>query len=408
MIHYLNDSKIKNKVVLLRVDVNVPVDEDGKVEDSFRIEAILPTINFLLKNQCKIIICGHLGRPDIKKGEKASLSGVASKLSEFLKLKFVETEMRLPKYKVPHLVFFTGNIQEESVRLQIKQAVLSNIVFLENLRHYSGEETDDGLFAKQLAELAEVYINDAFAVSHREDASVHAVARYLPGFAGLLLEKEIKALSYVLNKPKSPFICMMGGIKIKDKIKTIEHLATKADKILIGGGIANLIFLSRGFEIGLSKVEKEGMDLAWQIDRNLKGKIILPVDAVVANSKMDKKSIRVVEMYDVKPRELILDIGPKSILLFANYLKKAQTVVWNGPMGHFEVKPFHTGTVSLARVIGGVSKGRAFGVAGGGETVDSVRLSHQQEYYDHLSTGGGAMLEYLAGHQLPGIVVLDR
>jgi 3-phosphoglycerate kinase len=231
--------------------------------------------------------------------------------------------------------------------------------------------------------------------------------QHLPAYAGFLLEKEIKSLQHILKTPKKPFVFMMAGIKISDKAKTLENVGKKADKILLGGGIANLFFWAKGLEVGLSKVEKEAEKIAWHIEKNFKGKIMLPLDVVVSNSAMDKSSIRVAEVYDVKKKEIILDIGPRTILAFSQELKKAKTIVWNGPLGYFEKKPFDTGTMALARLIGGMSKGRCYGVVGGGETVSAVRNAKQQEYIDHLSTGGGAMLEFLAGDKLPGIKALE-
>ena len=403
-IKYLSKSSIKNKTVLLRVDVNVPI-EHGKVADSFRIEQILPTIHHLMKDGNKIIVCGHLGRPNGRE-EKFTLKPVAEKLADLLGFKFVETDHKVPDYAIPHLIFYNGNIVEEKHQEQLQGVPAKDIVFLENLRFNKGEEDNDPVFGKKLASLAEIYVNDAFGVDHRAAASVSAVTKYLPSYAGLLLEKEIKGLDEVLHKAKSPFVLMTGGIKISDKVATIEHLGKKADKILLSGGIASLFFLAKGFEIGKSKVEAEAAPMARILEKNFKSKIILPVDVVVANENMDKHSIRVCAPYEVGQKEMMLDIGPKTILAFAKELKIAKTIVWNGPLGHFEVKPFDMATMALARVIGGVATRKAYAVVGGGETVDVLRHAHQFEHIDHVSTGGGAMLEYLAGKELPGIEAL--
>jgi phosphoglycerate kinase len=237
-------------------------------------------------------------------------------------------------------------------------------------------------------------------------ASNGAVTKYVPSYAGPLLEAEIKSLTPLLGKTQKPFVLMMGGIKISDKIDTLKNLGEKADKILLGGGLATLMFLAKDLEIGESKVEKEGLKTAWQLGKNFKDKIVLPIDVVVANKNMDKSSIRSCSPYDVKKNEVILDCGPKTILEFAKELKKAKTIVWNGPLGHFEVKPFHTATMALARIIGAVASRKAYGVVGGGETVDAVRQCHQFDHIDHVSTGGGAMLEFLAGKKLPAIEAL--
>lgn len=406
-IKYLSKSKIQNQTVLLRVDVNVPVDEKTHgVADGFRIEQILPTIKFLKENGNKVILCGHLGRPEGKKEEKFSLKPVAEFLAGKLDLRFAETKDKVTKYEVPHLIFFTGNIAEEKAQKQIEKIKAKDLVFLENLRFYKGEEDNSPVFAKKLSSLAEVYVNDAFGVDHRAAASTVGVTKYLDSYCGLLLEQEIKSLDIVLHESKSPFVLMMGGIKISDKVGAIQNLAKKADKILLGGGISNLFFLSKGYEIGSSKVEKAAEKTAWLLEKNYKDKILLPLDVVVADEKMDKFSIRVCAPHQIGKKEMVLDIGPKTILAFAQELKIAKTIVWNGPLGHFEVKPFDMGTMSLARVIGGVSTRTAYGLVGGGETVDAVRLAHQFQHIDHVSTGGGAMLQYLAGKELPGIEAL--
>lgn len=402
---YLSSSNIKNKTVFLRVDFNEPL-KGGKLADDFRIVSALPSILKLQKQNCKIIIGSHLGRPNGKNTPSLSLRPAAKKLAELLKIKFIETDKRLPVYDAPHLIFHTGDIRKTSIRETIQSSASKDIIFLENLRFYEEEEAGGVTFAKNLSSLAEIYVNDAFAASHRKDASIFAVPKFLPGLAGIVLEKEIIQLEKILHRPKKPFVLMMAGIKITDKEKTIVNLSKHADKILLGGGLANMIFVSRGYEIGLSRIEKEALHLASRLDRTLKDKIVLPKDVVVAQKSLDKKTIRCCKPTEVRKNELILDLGPKSILEFAKILKTAKTIVWNGPLGLFEKKPFHHGTFALARVIGGVSKGRCFGVIGGGETVDAAREAGQVEHIDHLSTGGGAMLEFLAGNKLPGIEAL--
>ena len=405
-IKYLRLNTLKNKTVLLRADVNVPLDEKtGKVADDFRIESIIPTIKLLQQGNNRIILVGHLGRPEGRE-KKFSLKPVAEKLADLLQYKFLETHHPLPDYPIRHLIFYTGNIEADTHTQQLKRGSAKDIIFLENIRFYKGEEKSDRHLAKKLAQLADVYVNDAFSVDHHPASSVSLMPEFLPAYAGPQLEQEIKHLSSLLGKVKSPFVIMMGGIKISDKIHTLENLGKRADKILLGGGLANLIFKAKGLEVGLSKVEDSALKTAWQLEKNFKGKLVLPVDVVVANKKMDKNSIRVCSPYEVTRNEQMLDIGPKTILLFANEIKAAKTIVWNGPMGHFEVPPFHTGTLSLARLIGGRGKGFAYTVAGGGETEDAIRLAHQFNNIDHVSTGGGAMLEFLAGKKLPGIEAL--
>ena len=403
-IKYLSKSNVKNKTVLLRVDVNVPI-KNGKVGDEFRIDQIIPTIRHLLKHGNKVIICGHLGRPKGKEGD-LSLKPAAELLASLLQFKFIETDHKVPDYGIPHLIFYTGDFIDEKHQKQIQSIPAKDVVVLENLRFYEGEDKNDPVFAKKLSRLADLYVNDAFGVDHRKAASVSAVTKDMPSYCGLLVEQEIKGMDAVLKKPAHPFVLMMGGVKISDKVETIKNLGEIADKILLGGGIANLFYLSKGYEIGLSKVESQSVATARQLERNFKSKIILPTDVVVANENMDKSSIRVCTPYEVGKKEIILDAGPKTILAFAKELKIAKTIVWNGPLGRFEHKPFDMATMSLSRVIGGVAGRKAFAVVGGGETVNAVRLSHQAEHIDHVSTGGGAMLEYLAGKKLPGIEAL--
>ncbi|HVY67450.1 MAG TPA: phosphoglycerate kinase, partial [Patescibacteria group bacterium] len=326
--------------------------------------------------------------------------------AELLHLKFVETDRDIPQYGIPHLVFYTGNFSAAGAQKILRQAESKDIILLENLRFWPGEESNDPVFAKKLASLADIYVNDAFSVDHRAAASVVGVTHYLDAYCGPLLEREIKGLDEVLHKSRKPFVLLMGGIKISDKVATIRHLGEKADKILLGGGLANLFYLAKDYEIGLSTVEREAVKTAWELEKNFKSKLLLPADVVVANKQLDKASIRVCEPFAVGKQEIILDAGPKTILSFAQELKSAKTIVWNGPLGLFERKPFDTATMALARVIGGVASRKAYAAVGGGETVDAVRLSHQFEHMDHVSTGGGAMLEYLAGKKLPGIEAL--
>ncbi len=254
-IKYLRTSKIQNKTVLLRVDVNVPID-NGKVNDAFRIEQIIPTIKHLHAAGNTVIVCGHLGRPKGKKDPQFSLEPVAKLMAEMLGYKFLETDHKLPEYQINHFIFYTGNILEEKHQEQLGMAPAKDIILLENLRFYEGEEKDDPVFAKKLASFADVYVNDAFGVDHRAAASTVGVTKYLDSYCGLLLEKEIKSLDMMLKSVKHPFVVMTGGIKLSEKVGALENLGKKADKILVGGGVANLMFKSKGLEIGLSKIEE--------------------------------------------------------------------------------------------------------------------------------------------------------
>jgi len=406
MIKYLKNANIDNKSVLLRVDVNEPI-ADCKVSDDFRIQQIIPTIQHLINHGCKVIIAAHLGRPDGKFDKALSMQPVAERIADLLGRKFIETEIQLPDYPVGHLIFMTGNIQDAQTRQKIRDIPAKEVVFLENLRFYKGELDNSDFFGQQLSELADVYINDAFSVCHHPAASIVAVAKRMEHYGGFILEREVKALGIILDKPKSPFVLMMGGMKITEKEQTLAFLGKSADDILLAGGLANLLLLSQGMSVGKTPVQEEGLPVAKELYRNYKDKIKLPKDLVVANASMEPTSIRVSEITDVRADEIIYDIGPKSILEYAGIIKQAKTLVWNGPLGKFEVKPFATSTLALARVIGGVATGQCYAAVGGGETVDAIRQAGQGDYIDHLSTGGGAMLEFLAGKTLPGIAALE-
>lgn len=408
-IKFIKKSKdFQDKTVFLRLDFNEAV-EKGRLTDDFRLQSVLPTIKLLLSQGCRLVIASHMGRPEGKPDKKLSLEPAAKDLARLLRRGFVSTKSKFPAAPAGKVVFFSGDITEHATREKIKEATATNIVVLENLRFYKGEEDNGVLFSEQLAELAEIYVNDAFAVSHRKAASLVGITKHLPSYGGLLLQKEIMALNRVMQKPKAPFVLVMGGIKISDKEKTLGYLGKLADRILLGGGLANLLLQSQGYEIGKSKSEDspESRRVAKSILRNFKDKLVLPKDVVVAKSLGNKKSIRAIASYEVKPDDIIFDLGPKTILEFAGYIKKAKTIVWNGPLGHFEVKPFHTATMALARVVGGVSSRQCFGVVGGGETVTAVRQAGQAAHVDHVSTGGGAMLEYMAGLTLPALKSLD-
>lgn len=406
--NFLRASHVKNKTVLLRVDMNEEVVSRGKLADDFRIRAILPTIQFLQEQGAKIIICSHVGRPEGKHDKKFTLQPMAECLAELLDYKFIVSENKISHYGVKHVIFLSGDITKSEIHNAVKESDSKDIIVLENLRFYPGEEENNSEFAKHLADLAEVYVDDAFAVAHRKAASIVAITKFLPSYVGPLLEKEIKNLDFVLNKAQHPFVLMMGGIKISDKAKTLQNLGRTADQILLGGGIANLLLAASGLEVGDSKIEAESKHLAWNIANNFKHKIVLPKDVVVSNKSASPGSARVKNSYDVKPNESMYDIGPKTILEFSKILKQAKTICWNGPMGRFEQKPFHTGTAALARLIGALGKRKTFVVAGGGETVAAIRQAHQEEHVDHLSTGGGAILEYLAGNKLPGLEALKK
>lgn len=375
---------LAGKKILLRVDFNVPM-EKGKIKDDYRIVSGLETINFLLSKKAKLIIISHLGDPKGKFNADLSLKPVALRL----------------KYLLKHEVKFVSDANPAAALKLVPMMENSDIIFLENLRFNSGETTNDLQFAKSLASLADIYVNDAFSVSHRDQASVSAVKKYLPSYAGLLLEKELKALDKVL-KPKKPLILIMGGAKISTKAPLIVKLHAQAEKILLGGALATTVYKFLGYEVGKSFCDKEiDPNLLKKIkNKKFMSKIVLPLDFVVRNQK---GAIRLCRPDEVKKGESILDIGPDSIGVFDSYIKGASTIAWNGPMGKFEEAPFKQGSISLACSVAAKSKGKAFGLIGGGETVAVMELSKMSEYIDFISTAGGAMLSLLGGEKMPGL-----
>lgn len=371
---------IKNligKRVLVRVDFNVPV-KSGKVVDNFKIQKSLPTIKYLLNNGAKVVLVSHLGRPEGKE-KKFSLLPVANELEKLLRSK----------------VFF-GKLENPEKWSNEK------LVLLENIRFYPGEESCSHELVGELLEIADIFVLDGFAVAHRDAASVSGVAKYLPSFAGLLLVDEIFGLSKVLVSPKIPLAVLIGGIKMETKIPVLKNLLPKADKILVGGGIMNTYLWAMGHKVGMSYVDKKFKKEVLFYLKNKK--IIKPIDVIVG--KENGKNARVESLQkklNLKKDEGIFDIGPRTVLLFSSYLKKSNSLVWNGAMGRIEQHPYEYGTNALARIFAARSKGKAFGVCGGGETVEVLRKLDIIESVDLVSTGGGAMLEFLGGKKLPGL-----
>ena len=375
---------IRSKRVLLRLDLNVPL-KKNKVLDDYRLIVAKESIEFLLKKGAKVIAISHLGKAEGRVDKDYSLKPVALKLKTILKkpLRFINEH------------------EHSKALLKIDKIKNGELVLLENLRFNPGEIKNDLKFAKELASLADIYVNDAFSVSHRKQASVVAVKKYLPSYAGLFLEKEIMALNKIL-KPKKPFIAIMGGAKIKTKAPLIEKFLPKANKILIGGALATTFIKELGYEVGKSYCDNDSKEVVNKIFRKKQAedKIVLPIDLVVS-SKNGK--VRLVRPDEVKKSESILDIGPETITLFSQYIRKASTLVWNGPMGKFEDDHFKQGSLSLARLVASRSKGRAYGVVGGGETVAVLKMTKMEEYVDFVSGAGGAMLSYLGGEKMPGL-----
>ncbi len=391
---------LSGRTVLLRVDFNVPL-KRGRILEEFKIIQSLKDINYLLERGAKVIIATHLGSPQGKVVADLSTKPIANLLSKIIKRPVKFLDVTKAKDLAP----------AQKVIAKMKPG---QVAFLENLRFNPGEQTDDLTWAKNLASLADLYVNNAFAVCHRADASVSAIKKFLPSFAGLLLEQEIVNLNKVLH-PQKPLVVLIGGAKIETKTTLIKNLFKSASQILVGGALANSFLVAQGYEVGKSMVDTESIKVAKTILRtnrtlfSRRPKIILPLD-VVTSSNLTKdhligpKNIIKIKASDkVGKGEYICDIGPETIGLFSKYLKKAQTIVWNGPMGLFEVPNFRHGTVIMARLIASRASGHAYGVIGGGETIEALNLSKMAEYMDWVSTGGGAMLAYLGGEKLPGL-----
>lgn len=383
--------KLAGKVVLLRADLNVPLVKKGKtirVAEDYKLIATLPTLRFLIKQQAKVILVSHLGRPEltktggVKNKKETSLKPVADRLSKLLRQK----------------IKFSNQIVGQTVQNKISLLKEGEILVLENLRFNKGEKKNNAKFAKQLAKLADLYVNNAFAVCHRAHASVAGVKRYLPTYAGLLLEHELENLNKI-KQPRKPLMVVIGGVKMETKIAVIKKLSLKADHILLGGALANNFLAAKKIDVGKSLTKPASIKLAKKL---MSSKIVMPVDVVVAQGSKHKH-IRVKTVTAIGKNDMILDIGPQTMKLYAHYLKKAQTIIWNGPMGLFETKPFHHGTVFIGRVVASRSKGKTFGLIGGGETVQALRLTKMFDDVDWVSTGGGASLTYLGGGKMPGL-----
>ncbi|MGB9858394.1 MAG: phosphoglycerate kinase [Moorellaceae bacterium] len=386
----LKDLDCAQKRVLVRVDFNVPL-ENGRVADDTRIRAALPTIKYLIERRAKVILVSHLGRPKGKVNESLRLDPVARRLEELL---------GQPVKKVNDCV---GPEVEEAVA----QLQPGEVLLLENIRFYPEEEKNDPEFAKKLAALADVYVNDAFGAAHRAHASTEGVAHYLPSAAGLLMQKEIEVMGRALAHPDRPFVAIIGGAKVSDKIGVIRNLLSKVDTLIIGGGMANTFLKARGYNMGKSLVEEDKVSLAAELMAEAEKKgiyLLLPRDLVVAQELSPEAPHRVVAVDAVPEGWMAVDIGPETRRDFAEALATARTVVWNGPMGVFEMEPFAAGTEAVARAVAGV-KGTT--IVGGGDSVAAVEKMGLADKITHISTGGGASLEFLEGRQLPGVVALS-
>jgi len=385
----LDSLDVSGKRVLVRVDFNVPLD-GTTITDDTRIQAALPTINTLLDRNAAVILVSHLGRPKGKVVPEFSLAPVAKRLSELL-----GKDVR-----------FASDVVGPSAQEISESIQPGDVALLENVRFEPGEERNDEDLATALAELADVYVNDAFGAAHRAHASTEGVAHKLPHAAGLLMERELSALSRALDDPGRPLVVILGGAKISDKIGVIRKFLDTADAILVGGGIANTLVAAQGKEMGKSLVETGSLDVARQIldeAKTSKCDLVIPTDFVVASSPDDAANAETVT--EVASDKAALDIGPESIAAFSDWIAKAKTIVWNGPMGLFEVSPFDAGTRAIAAA---VAASDGYSIVGGGDSVAAVHQAGLADQMDHVSTGGGASLEFLEGKTLPGVAALEE
>ena len=389
----IRDIDLKGKKVFVRCDFNVPMDEHQNITDNRRIVAALPTIKYLIDQKCKIILCSHLGRPKGEFKPEFSLAPVGKELSRLLGQE----------------VLMTKDVIGDSAKTMAANLKEGQVMLLENVRFHREETDNDPEFAKQLASMAEVYVNDAFGTAHRAHASTEGIAHYLPAVSGFLIEKELKFLGDALNNPKRPFVAILGGAKVSDKIGVIGNLLEKVDTLMIGGGMAYTFFKAQGYNVGNSLCEPDKCDLALSLMEKAKEKgvkLMLPVDTVIGKEFKPDTESKTVAWTDIPDGWEGFDIGEKTIEMFKEELKTAKTVVWNGPLGLFEFDKFAVGTNEIAKALAEID---ATTIIGGGDSAAAVEKAGLADKMTHISTGGGASLEFLEGKKLPGIeCLLDK
>ena len=388
----VKDYPLQGKKVLLRVDFNVPTDEAGQITNDVRIRAALPTIEYILAQGGSVILTSHFGRPKGKIQDKYRLSAVATRVEECL----------------GRPIFYSKEFVGEESQKMAAALKPGEVLLLENSRFNLGEEANDPNLAKELASYADLFINDAFGAAHRAHATTAGVADYLPSGVGFLMEKELEYLGKALEQPERPFVAVIGGAKVSDKIEVLMNLLQKVDALIIGGGMANTFLLGQGISMGSSLVEPEKTELAREIMLEAKKKkvnLLLPIDLVVADGMAETAIAKIVLPGEIEEKEMALDIGPKTIEIYAKVLREAKTVIWNGPMGVFEIPAFAKGTYGVAQAI---ADSHALSVIGGGDSVAAVEKAGLADKMSHISTGGGASLEYLEGKILPGINCLSN
>ena len=392
----ITDLEVRSKRVIVRVDFNVPMSktEEGKITDNARIVAALPTIKYLIENNAKVILLSHLGRPKGEAKKEFSLAPVAKELSKLLNkdVKFLQSNLVVD-----------DNVKDEVLKLKDGEVAL-----LENTRFRNEETKNIDDFSKELAELGELYINDAFGTSHRAHCSNVGLCKFLPSAVGFLVEKEISIMGKALSNPERPFVAILGGAKVSDKITVIENLIEKVDSIIIGGGMAFTFLKSLGYSVGKSLLEEDKIDFAKELIEKAKSKnvkILLPIDVVVSKEFSNDSEFKIVNIDSIGDDYMGLDIGEKTVKLFSDEINNAKTVVWNGPMGVFEMSNFAKGTFEIAKAI---AESEAISIIGGGDSASAAEKSGYKDKITHISTGGGASLEFLEGKILPGIDSIDN
>jgi phosphoglycerate kinase len=393
---HLKDCVVSNKNVIIRVDINVPINK-GKIEDDTRIKAVIPTLSYLAKNQAKVIVISHFGRPKGKFNQEMSLSQLVSRIQELM-----------PDFKVN----FVDDCIGEKVESAVKSTNYGEIIILENLRFYPEEEKNDAEFSQKLASLGNLYINDAFSCSHRSHSSITGITKYLKSAAGFLMQSELENLANYLEKAKKPMMAVVGGAKVSTKIDLLNSLAKKAQTIVVGGAMANTFLYAIGKNIAKSMCEFELKETALEIIKNAKANncdIILPYDVVVAKELSENSFSRNIEIENIAEDEMILDVGQKSTEIILNLLQNHQTILWNGPLGAFEIEPFDRSTKKLALEIAKLTaEGKLISISGGGDSVAAINSVGVGDKFSYISTAGGAFLEWLEGKDLPGIIALNN
>ncbi len=389
----LTDAELRGRRALVRVDFNVPLDKAGQVSDDTRIRAALPTLQYLIERGAKVVLMSHLGRPKAAPEAKYSLEPVAARLTALL--------------PGVHVDFCETTDTDDAVQAS-ERLPNGGVLLVENTRFLPGEEANDERLARELAKLGDLYVNDAFGAAHRAHASTEGVARVLhPAVAGLLMERELAYLGAALANPQRPFVAILGGAKISGKLDVIAQLLPKVDRLLIGGAMANTFFRAMGLETGKSLVEPDRIDLARELSQTAGERLELPVDAVVAPALTPDAAATVVPRDGIPVDQAMYDVGPETVRVFGDAVRSARTVLWNGPMGVFETPPFDAGTLGIAHALADATRSGATTIVGGGDSAAAIAQAGLEAEVTHVSTGGGASLEFLEGKTLPGVAALD-